>query len=188
MRLSPGPCGVCSPQHWSSCWAEPGLSFCFAAVQLPQCPFAGGGSTNKNRSLLAASPASCVPQPFSISRLLCKPQPCGWYVQKKIEWTGPEQKGKESNADFVHPFSPIASTWAVDHSRKRSCDRSPWQSEGGEALLPSPPRTPANFPVSSCPEGPLQTGEQIEVVVFPLAAIISGFCDVDLCPAISGLR
>lgn len=35
MHLSPGCCGVCFPLHWSSSWAEPGLSFCFPAVQLP---------------------------------------------------------------------------------------------------------------------------------------------------------
>lgn len=59
--------------------------------------------------------------------------------------------------------------------------------EGGEALPPSPLHRPTNFPVSSCPEGPLQTGEWIEVVVFLLAVTIGGFCDVDPCPASAGL-
>lgn len=93
-------------------------------------------------------------------------------------------------ADFVHLSSPITSTWVVDHSKSgaetgvSSC----WRvEEGGEALSPSPLHTPANFPASSCPEGPLQTGEQIEVVVFPLAVMIGGSCDVDPCPGSSGL-
>lgn len=120
MHLSLGPSGVCFPQHWSSFWAEPELSFCFPAVQLPLVSPCRCWEHQKNRSLLAASPVSRVPQPFSVSHLLYKPRPSCWHAQKEIKWTGTERRGKESNADFVCPSSAVASSWAADHSCKRS--------------------------------------------------------------------
>lgn len=100
-------CGVCFPQRWSSPWASAFLLLPrTAAPSSAPLPVLGPTKTGRwsYQGCNLSSPA--LPRVSLALQAPALPLACA----------NTERRGKESDADFVCPFPPIASSWVVDHS------------------------------------------------------------------------